>query len=1027
MKKSYLFLSGLLLVGLASCDTGSSSLSSSSSSSGNVSTSSSSSSSSTSSSVLRTSLLKDALKKDYSNMTVLMQSKLYDSSFDITYEDETAEYYYNGYTIISYYSNDEIQYSFYHEYENKSYLWFNKESNNDASKAGWLNKGWRDADLSLGRTYFDFNDVLENLNPDDVAYINGKYFVNDKETCNEMAFSFLGELNAQSLNVNYIEFEIDKDGYLSRIFASENPDDDEANCLDFRMFNINATTFMDDILPVAPNSNNVIEYWQYKGWNGPWVDKFVDSISIATTGNIKTEEGFDAVLEMDEVLNLSSTFLPNDYNVEPDLEWHYTNPGVVTAESGTKQFTGKVTGIDGGETEVYATYERNGETITSNKLKIKVIGTPEQNKEDAIYDFTLIHVDEEGKVTADNKVKTNTKPFTITTTNPSNGKVDIRDGKNSSEKVFKEGEKVVLLMNAGTSVSYGMDSFIMFDFGDEQQVSSISLYYAMFYNSGMNGLPFMNKLAIETSNDGENWETLDILQEVKVNVNDRHKKLLEKEFAPASKVRIAAHCSMIGKELNLGLTDIAFMANEQCNNYLEPTEKVNVESVELSSTSTEVYVGSTLEFFGRVYPSNASKPQLTYYSTNEEVATIENGVLTGLSAGQTEVYAIADGVSSEHITITVKDLPQLDEKLVGSFKGEVNTDVLTLSFENKSLTAIYKNKTYNLEYNDYIDDSSVSGKYNVFADENGNYLNVRYSSYESKVIFNGKLGNDTLNSDLVKYVPATSMTLSTTKTELVYGIDTTFVVKANFNPSSATGYGVKELTWASTNPNVVMVNDTSADSNLVTIVGTGSATIMAVSKDGLSAVLNVVVREKRLVQTITLTETETTIEQGFEYQVEAEVNAEADVKDLTYTSSDPKIATVSKSGKVTAVKVGTATITVAAADGSGVSTTLAVNVIPSTSAVDAYFIGEWSAETASGSIINLSVTNDGKAIMTCDDLGFSKEFLVTESNDEQYTFTADDGTTLILTEGASYMFATYNGEELFMALYGKFDGVTFSK
>jgi hypothetical protein len=66
---------------------------------------------------------------------------------------------------------------------------------------------------------------------------------------------------------------------------------------------------------------------------------------------------------------------------------------------------------------------------------------------------------------------------------------------------------------------------------------------------------------------------------------------------------------------------------------------------------------------------------------------------------------------------------------------------------------------------------------------------------------------------------------------------------------------------------------------------------------------------------------------GEQYQLKATVSpSNAVIKTVTYSSSNPSVASVTASGKVTAMKAGTATITVKADDGSGVKKTCSVRV-----------------------------------------------------------------------------------------------------
>ena len=85
------------------------------------------------------------------------------------------------------------------------------------------------------------------------------------------------------------------------------------------------------------------------------------------------------------------------------------------------------------------------------------------------------------------------------------------------------------------------------------------------------------------------------------------------------------------------------------------------------------------------------------------------------------------------------------------------------------------------------------------------------------------------------------------------------------------------------------------------------------------------------VSQITLNKTETSISVGNSETLTATVAPEnATNKALTWASSDEDVATVALDGTVTAVKVGTATITATAADGSGKSATCTVTVIGGT-------------------------------------------------------------------------------------------------
>ena len=81
---------------------------------------------------------------------------------------------------------------------------------------------------------------------------------------------------------------------------------------------------------------------------------------------------------------------------------------------------------------------------------------------------------------------------------------------------------------------------------------------------------------------------------------------------------------------------------------------VDVTGVKLSPTSTEVEVKSTVNLTATVSPSNATNKTVIWSSSDDKVATVSNGVVTGVSAG-TAVITVktVDGGFSATTTVTV--------------------------------------------------------------------------------------------------------------------------------------------------------------------------------------------------------------------------------------------------------------------------------------------------------------------------------------------------------------------------------------
>ena len=163
-------------------------------------------------------------------------------------------------------------------------------------------------------------------------------------------------------------------------------------------------------------------------------------------------------------------------------------------------------------------------------------------------------------------------------------------------------------------------------------------------------------------------------------------------------------------------------------------------------------------------------------------------------------------------------------------------------------------------------------------------------------------------------VAATKVKLSETNMTLNRGKTATLVLTVT--PQNFTD----EVAWKSSNTDVVTVND----AGVVTAKAMGTATIR-VTVGKLSASCKVTVKQP--VTSIYLNRSSFTLEGGETFTLTASVYpSNADNKNVEWSSSDEKVATVDQSGLVTAVGKGKATITAAAADGSGVKGTCTVTV-----------------------------------------------------------------------------------------------------
>jgi uncharacterized protein YjdB len=161
----------------------------------------------------------------------------------------------------------------------------------------------------------------------------------------------------------------------------------------------------------------------------------------------------------------------------------------------------------------------------------------------------------------------------------------------------------------------------------------------------------------------------------------------------------------------------------------------------------------------------------------------------------------------------------------------------------------------------------------------------------------------------------TTLTPDTDSVTLTLANQQTKTLTYSYSPKNLDDPGVF---FESSNTNVVTVNA----KGLLTPKGVGTATITMVTKDR-SATAKCSVKVITDVTKVTLNKTKVTLDStnGLTYRLTATVTPmDAPNKTLVYKSSNPKVATVSQKGLITAVAEGQTTITVKTADGKASAT-----------------------------------------------------------------------------------------------------------
>ena len=157
-------------------------------------------------------------------------------------------------------------------------------------------------------------------------------------------------------------------------------------------------------------------------------------------------------------------------------------------------------------------------------------------------------------------------------------------------------------------------------------------------------------------------------------------------------------------------------------------------------------------------------------------------------------------------------------------------------------------------------------------------------------------------------IAVTGVTLDKSFLELVEGDKATLV--ASVKPANASDQSV---TWSCSDNSVAMVS-----SGQVTALKAGTATVTVTTVDGgKSATCKVTVKEKTYaVESVALDQTSLELTEGDNATLTATISpSNATNKNVKWSTSDKTVATVAD-GKVTAIKAGSATITVTTEDGS---------------------------------------------------------------------------------------------------------------
>ena len=287
---------------------------------------------------------------------------------------------------------------------------------------------------------------------------------------------------------------------------------------------------------------------------------------------------------------------------------------------------------------------------------------------------------------------------------------------------------------------------------------------------------------------------------------------------------------------------------------------------------------------------------VSWSNSNNNIASLKNGYVTGLSTGTTYITVNSGtysstckvNVISNYIPITDISLPSSSGELLLNDTQNINASINPSNASNKILFYSSSNPSV----------ASVDSSGNMTGNKIGNAIITilaenKSTSYKVSVV-------DKINLRGISISPET-MTLTEGNTGKL---------SISFSPENATD---KSVTWKSSNTGIVTV-DTSGN---IKAISAGNATITVTSNDGeYTASSKITVKAlDRSLKGISLNKTELTLDINETANLSVIYNPSyASNKEVTWSSSNKNIATV-ENGKVTAIKPGTTEIKVISNEG----------------------------------------------------------------------------------------------------------------
>lgn len=325
---------------------------------------------------------------------------------------------------------------------------------------------------------------------------------------------------------------------------------------------------------------------------------------------------------------------------------------------------------------------------------------------------------------------------------------------------------------------------------------------------------------------------------------------------------------------------------------------VAVKKIALNKNELSIKDGKTYTLKVTFTPSNASNQKITWSSSDTSIAKVSSkGVITAKNPGTCKITAKSEDTGKTvKCTVTVKKVSVKDIEFEKStykvdYKGtlQLKAVITPSNASNQKIKWTSSNTSY----------AKVSSKGVVTGLKMGKSVTITATTVDGKKVATCKVK--------IIEVPVTGLSLN--KTSVTLYTNRSASLTATVKPSNASN---KSLTWKSSDTSVAKVSS----KGVITALSPGRVVITCKTSDGGYTAYCTVVVKNVSATGVYLDNSSVMANKGAVfYLIPTVTPSTATNKDVTWSSSNTSVATVSASGKVTTVGTGVTYVTVKTKDG----------------------------------------------------------------------------------------------------------------